>query len=61
METDKIFEKVTFTKVTTETNIIFDDEEPRVILIDIMQPKVVLIDIMQPIVKVENCTWLEEM
>lgn len=42
--------KLNFVGVKTSYEIIFDNREP----------KVVLIDILQPVVKVENCTWLEE-
>lgn len=31
------------------------------IIFDNLEPKIVLTDILQPVVKVENCTWLEEM
>lgn len=43
-------ENVIFTGANTEQRVIFDNKEPIIMLVDILQP----------IVKVENCTWLEE-
>lgn len=50
MEDERELEDYTFVGVSTEQEIIFDNVEPRLILIDVFQP----------IVKLENCVWLEE-
>lgn len=39
-----------FVNEKSNDKIIFDEKEPIIVLIDILKP----------IVKVENCTWLEE-
>lgn len=45
-----LYEQITFVSVTSNDIVTFDNKEP----------KVVLIDIFKPILKIENCTWLEE-
>lgn len=47
----KVYEKITFKGLTVNDKVTFNDKEP----------VVVLINIFNPILKLDNCTWLEEM
>lgn len=58
---------ITFTGVSEHDEVIFNEVKPRIVLSDFMKIdfnaidfKVDIIQIMQPVVKLENCTWLQE-
>lgn len=42
--------EITFVNLSVSEEVIFDDKKPVLILVDILKP----------VVKLENCTWLEE-
>lgn len=50
MESEHKLENYTFVGVSGDQQVIFDNTEPRLVLIDILQP----------VVKLEDCVWLRE-
>lgn len=52
--------KLRFVGVKSTDFVIFEGEEPRIVLNNILDVKVVLTDILQPVVKLENCVWLKQ-
>lgn len=60
METETGINNITISGVTTNEEVIFDNQIPRVCLFDVLQPRVVLYDISQPVVMIEKCEWLNE-
>lgn len=49
-EEREIYEKITFSGVTKEDRVIFENREL----------KIILINIFNPILKIEKCVWLNE-
>lgn len=69
MENNKELEKYTFVSVTANDTVIFDNSEPKIILMDMMKVDIdqvgseVKLDferMFQPVVKLEDCVWLQE-